>query len=145
MRQQTDNLILIHAMKDSPLWHVWYFYIYVAYTIIFFYTIILSFVMFGMFVCCCVSLCVISKVNAHCGYFPRRIFYYYSILFVFYYVLFNLLTRTRTPAYWTLFVIKKYIYIAPLTLNQVWVGLWHSLFSVPQNNSPTMRLNTPLF
>ncbi len=33
--------------------------------------------------------------------------------------------------------------IAPLTLDQVWVGLWRSLFSVPQNsNAPTMHLNT---
>ncbi len=33
---------------------------------------------------------------------------------------------------------------APLTLDQVLVGQWRSLFQLPQNNyAPTMRLNTP--
>ena len=36
--------------------------------------------------------------------------------------------------------------IAPLTLDQVSVGQWRSLFQLPQNsNTPTMRLNTPRF
>jgi len=34
----------------------------------------------------------------------------------------------------------------PLTLDQVFVGQWHSLFQLPQNsNPPSMRLNTPHF
>ncbi len=78
------------------------------------------FFIFGMIVHCCASLCVISKVNARCGSAQRRIF---------------LLTRS---------LINKKMYVAPLTLDQVWVGLWRSLFSVPQNsNGPA--LNTPLF
>ncbi len=63
-----------NTCNDYQLWHVWYFYIYVAYAIIFFYTVILTFFIFGMFVCCCPSLCVISKVNARCGLAQRCIF-----------------------------------------------------------------------
>ncbi len=41
---------------------------------------------------------------------------------------------------------KKDIAPLTLTLDQVWVGLWRSLFSVPQNSkAATMRLNTPHF
>ncbi len=73
-----------------------------------------------MFVCCCVSLCVISRVYTRCGPAYRRI----------------LLTRSLNNNNNT----------APLTLDQVLVGQWRSLFQLPQNsNASTMHLNTPRF
>jgi len=35
--------------------------------------------------------------------------------------------------------------IAPLILDQVFVGQWHSLFQLPQNsNAPTMLMHMPM-
>ncbi len=70
MREQIGRLILIHAMTI----HYDVYDIFYNNTILF-YTVIFQFLRFGMLVCYCTSLCVISKVNAHCGPAQRHIFY----------------------------------------------------------------------
>ncbi len=68
---------------------------------------------------CAAAVCIISRVYAPCGPVYRRI----------------LLTRSLNN--------KKNT--APLTLDQVLVGQWRSLFQFPQNNKvATMRLKNTL-
>ncbi len=55
VHEQIDSLILIHALSIIACRH---FHIYVAYTIIIFYIVILTFLIFDMFVSCWASLCV---------------------------------------------------------------------------------------
>ncbi len=88
-----------------------------------------------------------NNINLHCNSYIFYIWHDYALLRV------PVCNKQSERALWirpeahfllTRSLINKKMYIAPLTLDQVWVGLWCSLFSVPQNsNGPA--LNTPLF
>ncbi len=64
-----------------------------------------------------------------------------SVLFLIYYII----LKNPCYMYYSLNIKNNNkINTAPLTLDQVFIGQWHSLFQLPQNsNVPTMRLNTP--